>query len=71
MLLATVALALIVGAVFAILLRTIEDARNAQRSARHSQDVLIAANGLELRVLDLENGQRGFLLTRQSEFLVP
>jgi signal transduction histidine kinase len=71
MVLATVALALVVGAVFATLLLTIEDARNAQRSARHSQDVLIAANGLEQRVLDLETGLRGFILTRQMEFLVP
>ncbi|HUK68872.1 MAG TPA: CHASE3 domain-containing protein [Streptosporangiaceae bacterium] len=37
----------------------------------HSQDVLIAANGLELQVLDLETEQRGFILTRQMEFLVP
>ena len=71
MLLATVALGLIVGGVFATLLLTIGDARNAERSARHSQDVLIAANGLELRVLDLETGQRGFILTRQAQFLVP
>jgi signal transduction histidine kinase/CHASE3 domain sensor protein len=71
MVLATVALALVVGAVFATLLLTIEDARSAQRSALHSQDVLIAANGLEQRVLDLETGQRGFILTRQAEFLAP
>ena len=69
MVLATVALALVVGAVFATLLLTIEDARSAQRSALHSQDVLIAANGLELRVLDVETGQRGFILTRQANFL--
>jgi signal transduction histidine kinase len=71
MVLATVALALVVGAVFATLLLTIADARNAERSALHSQDVLIAANGLEQRVLDLETGQRGFILTRQAEFLAP
>ena len=71
MVLATVALALVIGAVFTTLLLTIENARNAERRARHAQDVLIAANGLELRVLDLETGQRGFILTRQMEFLVP
>src|SRR4051794_13460495 len=71
MVLATVALALVVGAVFATLLLTIADARDAQRSARHSQDVLIAANGLEEQVLDLETGQRGFILTHQTEFLEP
>src|SRR6188472_2348379 len=71
MLLASVALALVVGAVFAILLVFVQDARNAERSALHSQDVLIAAHGLEQRVLDLETGQRGFILTRQPQFLMP
>ena len=71
MLLATVALALVVGGVFATLVITNQDARNAERSALHSQDVLIAANGLEQRVLDLETGQRGFILTRQMQFLLP
>ena len=33
--------------------------------------MLIAAHGLEQRVLDLETGQRGFILTRQPQFLVP
>ena len=71
MVLATVALGLVVGAVFVTLLLTIEAARNAERRARHAQDVLIAANGLELRVLDLETGQRGFILTHQMQFLLP
>jgi signal transduction histidine kinase len=71
MILASVALALVVGAVFATLLFTIVQARNAESSALHSQDVLIAANGLEQAVLNLETGQRGFLITRQMEFLLP
>jgi signal transduction histidine kinase len=71
MLLASVALALVVGAGFAILLLPVQEARNAERSALHSQDVLIAAHGLEQRVLDLERGQRGFILTRQPRFLMP
>jgi signal transduction histidine kinase len=71
MLLASVALALVVGAGFAILLFPVQEARNAERSALHSQDVLIAAHGLEQRVLDLERGQRGFILTRQPRFLMP
>ena len=68
---ATVVLGLVVGVVFSLLLRTIQDARSAERSARHSQNVLIAANGFELLILDLEVGQRGFVLTRQPPFLVP
>jgi CHASE3 domain sensor protein len=71
MILASLALALVVGAAFAALLLAIDQARNAESSALHSQDVLIAANGLEQAVLDLETGQRGFLITRQEEFLLP
>jgi signal transduction histidine kinase len=71
MVLASVALALVVGAGFAILLLPIQGARNAERRALHSQDVLIAAHGLEQLVLDLEIGQRGFILTRQPQFLMP
>jgi CHASE3 domain sensor protein len=71
MLLASAALAVVVGAGFAVLLRPIQDSRKAERSALHSQDVLIAAHGLEQRVLDLETGQRGFILTRQPQFLMP
>jgi signal transduction histidine kinase len=71
MLLATLVLALVVGAVFATLLLTIRDERNVERNARHSQEILLAANRLELRVVDLETGQRGFLLTRQAQFLQP
>ncbi|HEX2588443.1 MAG TPA: CHASE3 domain-containing protein, partial [Gaiellales bacterium] len=70
-LLATLALAAIIGVVFAVLLLTIRDARRAEQGVQHSQEVLLAANGLELRVLDLETGQRGFLLTRQAQFLQP
>jgi CHASE3 domain sensor protein len=71
MILASVGLAVVIGAAFATLLLTINNARNSERSARHSQDVLIAANHLEERVVDLETGQRGFLLTRQESFLAP
>ena len=71
MVLASVALALVVGAGFAVLLLPIQEARNAERSALRSQDVLIAAHALEQRVLDLERGQRGFILTRQPRFLMP
>src|SRR5690242_3673113 len=71
MILASVGLALVIAGAFATVLVTIEEARSAERGARHSQDVLLAANRLEERVLDLERGQRGFLITRQAEFLMP
>src|SRR4051794_24261016 len=45
MVLATVALALVVGAVFVTLLLSVEDARNAQRGALHSQDTSMRPDG--------------------------
>src|SRR6266498_3653979 len=39
--------------------------------ARHSQEVLVAANQLERLVIDLETGQRGFVITGQERFLGP
>ena len=71
MILVTVVFALVIAAAFGTLVLTIQQARKAERSARHSQDVLIAANKLEQLVLDLETGQRGYLLTRQMQFLLP
>jgi signal transduction histidine kinase len=71
MLAASVLLALVVGGAFTVLLLTIDDLRaDAQRNS-HSQDVLIAANRLERLVLDLETGERGFILTGQPQFLQP
>ena len=71
MVLASAALAFVVAAMFAVFVVAVEDARDAESSALHSQDVVIAANGLERLVLDLETGQRGFILTRQTELLEP
>jgi signal transduction histidine kinase len=71
MVLASVALALVIGAAFTLLLLAVGDVRSAERSALKSQDVLIAANTLERRLLDLETGQRGFVITRQEQFLQP
>src|SRR6266536_381106 len=45
--------------------------RTATRLARHSQEVLVAANQLERLVIDLETGQRGFVITGQERFLGP
>jgi len=71
MVLASAALAFVVAAMFAVFVVAVEDARDAESSALHSQDVVIAANGLERLVLDLETGQRGFILTHQTELLEP
>jgi PAS domain S-box-containing protein len=68
---ASVVLAAVVGAIFAILLVAIGALRDSSDAARHSEQVLAAANRLERRVIDLETGLRGLLLTRDERFLAP
>jgi signal transduction histidine kinase len=64
-------LALIVGGAFGVLLLAIDDLRGVERRTGHSQETLIAANELERLLLDLETGERGFILTREVRFLEP
>ena len=64
-------LALIIGAAFAVLLLAIGDLRESERRASQSQEVLTASNQLERLLLDLETGQRGFVLTGEERFLQP
>jgi signal transduction histidine kinase len=64
-------LALIIGAAFAVLLRATDEERKAARVAIDSQEVLVAANAVERLVIDMETGQRGFILTGQARFLQP
>ncbi len=71
MIAASAALTVVVAAAFAGLLFAIDDVRDAERRVKHSEEVLVAANALERLVLDLETGQRGFLLTREERFLEP
>jgi PAS domain S-box-containing protein len=64
-------LAVIVGLAIGAMLLTIADMRHSARMARHSAQVLAAANLAEKEVLDLETGARGFALTREERFLDP
>ena len=64
-------LALIIAGAFAVLLFSIADLRTSERLARHSEEVLAAANQLERLIIDLETGQRGFVITRREHFLQP
>jgi signal transduction histidine kinase len=68
---ASTLLALVVGAAFLALLIAIDRARGAEHRTHNSQQLLIAANALERLLLDLETGQRGFVITRQERFLQP
>ena len=69
--LASAALALLVGAVFAVLIRAVTEERDSADQAIRSQEIIAAANRLERLVLDLETGQRGFAITGNERFLEP
>src|SRR4051812_33383432 len=64
-------LVLLIGGGFAVLLVTIGELRDAGRQASQSREELSAADSLEKLVIDLETGQRGFVITRQERFLQP
>ena len=64
-------LALIVAAAFAVLLLSIADLRESADRARHSEEVLAAANRLERLVIDTETGLRGYIITGDERFLQP
>jgi signal transduction histidine kinase len=64
-------LALVVGAAFAILLVAIVDQRGSRELALHSRTELSAADGLLKLLIEVETGQRGFVITRKERFLEP
>lgn len=65
------ALALLIGATFALLLVAIDDVRMENRLADRSRTSLTASDGVAELVLDLETGARGFVITEQERFLGP
>jgi len=71
MVVASSLLAIVVVAAFAVLLVSIADLRETDRIARHSEEVLSAANRVERLVIDIETGQRGFVITEEDRFLEP
>jgi len=71
MLIASGLLALVIGAAFAVLLSSVAELRTSERRARQSEEVLVVANRLERLVVDLETGQRGFIITGRERFLQP
>jgi signal transduction histidine kinase len=71
MILASGLLALLVGGAFVVLLVALGNEREDLELSRHSERVLVAARALERLVIDLETGERGFLLTGSGQFLEP
>ena len=64
-------LALLVGLAFTVLLLAIQDMRASASDARAFRNTIIHADNLEQLVTDLESGQRGFVITKEQEFLEP
>jgi signal transduction histidine kinase len=71
MVIASATLALLVGGAFAILVVVIDEFRSSARLATHSRQELTGADRLQKLVLDLETGQRGFVITHRERFLEP
>jgi signal transduction histidine kinase len=68
---ASAVLALLVGAAFAVLARAVSEERGSSDRATDSLEVIAAATALERLVVDLESGQRGYVITREQRFLEP
>jgi signal transduction histidine kinase len=64
-------LAVLVGGGFAVLIVAIGDLRHTAELGVESRARLVAADGLEKLVVDLETGVRGFALTGKDRFLEP
>ena len=71
MLAASGLLALIVMATFAVMLLALREARASAALAESAQRAESSAYELERRVVDLESGHRGYVLSSQESFLDP
>jgi signal transduction histidine kinase/CHASE3 domain sensor protein len=69
--LASAALAVLLAAVLLILILAIRAQRDASLEARDAQFVIAAVTNLKVSLLDLEDGQRGYVITGRSAFLAP
>jgi signal transduction histidine kinase len=68
---ANVALATVIALEFVLLVVAIGAQRSSARDARNTEAVLVTANKLEKAVLDLETGERGYVIARREGFLDP
>ena len=64
-------LAVLIGVAFAVLLQVLGDSRGYTADARASRETITDASTLEQYVIDLETGQRGFVITKDEAFLQP
>ncbi|MEV6112388.1 SpoIIE family protein phosphatase [Streptomyces sp. NPDC052109] len=64
-------LALLIGLAFMMLLWTIIGLGESAAADRHTQTALAQARTVEGLIVDLETGQRGFVITGEKQFLEP
>jgi signal transduction histidine kinase len=64
-------LALVVGLAFALVVAAVDDLRDASRDADRSEQAIAASHELERLVVDLETGERGYVITGDERFLEP
>src|SRR4029453_12253099 len=69
--LSAVAVGVGLAVVFAVLFLAIVSLRHRSDEARHSQEVISAANRVQTLVVDLETGVRGFTITHDEQYLQP
>jgi signal transduction histidine kinase len=68
---ASALLALLMAGTFMILFGAIAGLRDAAELTGRSEEVLSSANRLERLIVDLETGERGYIITRDESFLEP
>ena len=68
---ASTGLVVLIAGAFVVLLLALDSTRESAALARHSRMELSAANRLEKLVIDLETGERGFVITHEARFLAP
>jgi signal transduction histidine kinase len=64
-------LSTVIAAAFALLALAIEDLRDSESRANHALEVLVAANRLERLTVEIQNSQRGYIITGERTFLQP
>lgn len=68
---ASAVLAVVVAGAFVVMLTATAHLHDLQRQAQRDEDVLVVANQLERRVVDLETGLRGYIITGADNLLAP
>jgi signal transduction histidine kinase len=61
----------VIAAAFTLLALAIEDLQDSESRANRALEVLVAANRLERVTVDIQNSQRGYIITGERAFLQP